>query len=139
MRRPVLSLVFLLVILLLPAIPAGAQSTTAAREQGEVVSNPVCFNVINLAPYTIVGTIATDYMTTADGTRARHRANFRLATKEKTNFCSSGPFYPGRKLDFNIHTLIPLFHCFTRIDGDIVVHGEELPDGAGTKTWADCR
>ena len=110
-----------------------------AQQQGEVLQSPVCFNVINRAPSTVIGTFSTDYYTTPDGTRARHRANFRLGQDEKTNFCTSGPFFPQRKLDLSIHSLIPLFHCMTGVDGDITIHGEELPSGDGTKTWADCR
>jgi hypothetical protein len=105
---------------------------------GETVSVPICFNIINQAPYTVMGTMITDIYDTPDGTKARHRANFSLKEREHTQFCTTGPFYPDRKLELSLHTLLPIFSCMTKIDGDIVIRGERKPQG-GTKTWAECR
>ncbi len=129
-------LIMLAATILLSAGPAHADMGAQALVDGEVTTEPICFNVVNMAPYTVVGEFATNYYTTPEGVQATHTANFRLNSHEKTNFCSAGPFFAGRQLDFTIRTLIPLFYCRTGIGGDIVIHGEQH-DG-GTKTWADC-
>lgn len=119
-----------------------------ARAQ-EIISQPICFNVINEAPYSVTGSFVTDYYTRPDGVRARHRSNFRLeeygATHEtegypvdRAEFCTFGPFYPNRKLEMVIRTLIPIFSCLTRVDqGDIIIQGKRKPEG-GTDTKAVC-
>jgi hypothetical protein len=104
---------------------------------GPVTANPSCFDVVNQAPYTVFGTVGTNDYTGMDGRTARHRENFRLQPKQQVNFCTTGPFFPGQKLEFVIRTLIPVFSCMTGIDKAIVIHGEKKPEG-GTKTWADC-
>lgn len=116
----------------------------------EIVKDPICFAVRNEAPYKIYGSFITELYTKEDGSRARHRSNFRLEEKgalddkgqpgDVAEFCSYGPFFEGRKLEMTLRTLLPIFTCRTKIDsGVIVIHGERLtgPDG-GTKTWADC-
>ncbi len=120
----------------------------SARAQ-EIVNEPICFILRNEAPYKVYGSFSTDYYTRADGVRARHRSNFRLeeagTTDEKegypldaAEFCSYGPFYPDRKLDLTLRTLVPIFSCKTRIDqGDIIIQGHRKPEG-GTETKALC-
>ena len=105
---------------------------------GETVPVPICFNIINQAPYTVIGSVATDTYDAPGGSKARHRANFRLKVREHTQFCTTGPFYPDRKMELTLRSLIPLFSCMTKIDGNIVIRGERKPQG-GTKTWAECR
>lgn len=130
-------------ILILP------QAAAAQNENLDIVSDPICFAVRNEAPYKIYGNFATDMFTNPDGIKAHHRSNFRLdeagAKDEKTGeptdraeFCSYGPFYPGRKLELTLRTLFPVFSCQTKIDqGEIVIHGHRKPEG-GAETWADC-
>src|SRR5689334_7697741 len=89
-----------------PALPAIAEGM-----DGEITAQPLCFNVLNKAPYSIVGTFSTNIYTTPEGIQAHHRANFRLGPEEQTNSCSSGPFYKGRKLDMVLKSLVPLFAC----------------------------
>ena len=115
----------------------------------DVVAEPICFVVVNEAPYKVYGNFGTDYYTAADGTKARHRSNFRLdeaGAKHETEgypldraeFCSYGPFYPDRKLDLVLRTLVPIFSCKTKIDqGPIVISGYRKPEG-GTVTTAKC-
>src|SRR5262245_41115502 len=114
----------------------------------DIVSEPLCFVVRNEAPYKIYGNFGTDYYTTPEGKKARHRSNFRLdepgAKDEQGNpadraeFCSYGPFYPDRKLELVLRTLVPIFSCMTRIDqGEIVIKGYKKPEG-GTNTYAEC-
>ena len=119
----------------LPAVPA--PPPMVAGSEGEIVATPICFNVINKAPYTVMGGFSTNVYKTKDGIETRHRANFRLEKEQQTNFCSEGPFYAGRKLDLVLKSLIPLFSCRTAITGDIIIYGREKEEG-GTDTWAAC-
>ena len=107
----------------------------------EITPQPICFNVINEAPYNVTGSIVTNYYTRPDGIRARHRSNFRLnaaGTKheegypiDRAEFCAAGPFYPDRKLEFVIRTLVPIFSCITKIDqGPIVIKGYRDEEGS---------
>ena len=105
---------------------------------GEVTENPLCFNVISKAPYPVFGSFNTDYYTTTNGQRARHRANFRLNENETSTLCSTGPFFTGQKLDLVIRTIIPVFQCRTGINGDIVIYGRPRAEGRGNETWAVC-
>ena len=115
----------------------------------DIVAEPICFAVRNEAPYTIYGNFVTDFYTDTDGTKARHRSDFRLDAagsideeagypSDRAEFCSYGPFYPGRKLEMILRTLVPIFSCQTRLDaGEIVIHGKKKPEG-GTETTATC-
>jgi hypothetical protein len=120
----------------LPPVPGQAQPLTGA--EGEVSATQQCFNVINHAPYTVHGSFVSDTYVNDGGVTARHRANFRLEEGEMTNFCSTGPFYEGGRLELVLRTLVPIFSCKTRIDGDIVINGRKKAEG-GTDTWAVCR
>jgi hypothetical protein len=116
----------------------------------EVTSEPICFFVRNQADYKVYGSFITDYYTRPDGVRARHRSNFRLEEagaidKEKghpldiAEFCSYGPFYPERKLELVLRTLVPVFSCQTRVDqGEIIITGERNADNSGNITKAVC-
>lgn len=114
----------------------------------DIVDEPICFIVRNEAPYKVYGSFITDYYVAEDGTRARHRSNFRLdepgsmaedgTPADRAEFCSFGPFLPDRKLELVIRTLVPIFDCKTRIDqGEIVIKGYRKPEG-GTNTYAEC-
>ena len=115
----------------------------------EVTQSPICFTVRNEAPYRVYGEISTDYYTAPDGSKARHTGTFRLekaGTKregkdyfiDRSEFCSSGPFYQGRQLEITLRTLIPTFSCKTNIElNEIVIKGHIKKDGT-TKTWATC-
>lgn len=115
----------------------------------DIVQEPICFAVKNEAPYNIYGSFVTDYYPHPSGTASRHRSNFRLDAKggvdedtgkpsDVAEFCSYGPFFPGRKLEMTLRTLVPIFSCQTRIDaGPIIIYGERKREG-GTNTWAEC-
>lgn len=126
-------------LFLLLSGPVAAQEALApsASVGGEVVTEPICFNVINKAPYTVYGTFVTNTYTADDGTQARHRSNFRLETNYKSEFCTYGPFYEGRKLELVLRTLIPVFSCKTALTRDIIIYGRRKPEG-GSDTWAVC-
>ncbi|MGH1377821.1 MAG: hypothetical protein ACRBB3_03280 [Alphaproteobacteria bacterium] len=133
---------------LYPILIALSIYSSPAHSQ-EITSQPICFTIRNEAPYKVYGEISTDYATAPDGTKARHTGTFRLeepGTRDKdkghpldvSEFCSSGPFYPGRQLELTIRTLLPIFSCKTNIEvGEIVIKGHRKKEG-GTKTWAVC-
>lgn len=120
----------------------------AQNEGLDIVSEPICFTVRNEAPYKVYGNFATDQYTRDDGVKTRHRSNFRLDEpgskdekgypSDRAEFCSYGPFMPGRKLELTLRTLFPIFSCRTKIDqGEIVIKGRHKPEG-GAETWAEC-
>lgn len=115
----------------------------------EVLQEPLCFMVRSEAAYKVYGSIVTDYYTNPTGTRARHRSNFRLEPVgtlhedgyplDRAEFCSYGPFYPDRKLDIVLRTLIPIFECRTRVDqGELVITGERNAEDTGNVTEVAC-
>jgi hypothetical protein len=131
-------------VLLLPPQIAAAQN-----EGLDIVQEPICFKVRNEAPYKIFGNFATERFTRPDGIASRHRSNFRLdeagakdpetgEPSDQAEFCSYGPFFEGRKLQFVLRTLFPVFECLTKIDqGEIVISGYRKPEG-GAVTTAKC-
>ncbi len=122
-------------LLCLSASPVWAQD--GKREMGEITEQPLCARIVNEAPYTVFGSVRTDYFPRPDGIMTRHESHFRLKPDTFNEFCASGPFYEGRTVDFVIRTLIPVFSCKTGLGGDIVIHGKIKP-GGGTESWADC-
>lgn len=138
-------LIFLAALLLLPA-PGTAQELSL---DGEILAEPLCFMVRNTADHMIFGTIGTNYYIAPDGTQARHRSNFRLEKAgaidregypaDAAEFCSYGPFFEDRKLEFTLRTLFPVFSCYTRIDqGEIVIKSKRKTDDSGNDVWAEC-
>ena len=119
---------------------------------GEIVPEPICFVVINSAPHSINGGFITDLYKKPNGSKSRHKSNFRLKAAGSTHpekgyptdraeFCSYGPFYPGRKLEFFISTLFPVFSCKTNIErGPIVIKSTPRKDSpmGGVDMSADC-
>ena len=105
--------------------------------QNAVTQKPVCFQIQNRSPYKTYGTIVTDTYTEKSGAKARHRANFSLESGHFGEFCSTGPFYPGQKLDIQLRSLFPLFECRTALTKPLVIQGRRDSEGR-YKTWIDC-
>lgn len=95
------------------------------------------------------GNFGTDFYTNPSGTQARHRSNFRLEAAgsvseegyptDRAEFCSFGPFFPGRTLELQIRTLFPVFSCNTRIDqGEIVLRADRKANNSGYDYSATC-
>lgn len=115
----------------------------------DITASPICFIVKNEAPYTVYGDVSTDYIENQKGQKVRHTGSFRLQKfgtthqeedhyLDRSEFCSQGPFYPGRQLELTIRTLVPIFSCKTNIEqGEIIIKGKMNDDGT-TKTWAVC-
>jgi len=118
----------------------------------EITAEPICFTIRNEADHRIYGSVSTAYVTNEDGLKIHYDGTFRLEAKgtvdpdtgyekDSTEFCSNGPFYPGRQLEITLRTLIPVFTCKTNVElGDIVIHSEKvIKDGVETrKMWATC-
>jgi len=122
---------------------------TVNAQSPDIVSDPICFQVRNSQDFTMLGTIGTNFYVTPDGTKARHRSNFRLGAagsvdrdgypNDRAEFCSYGPFFAGRKLELTIRTLFPVFSCQTRLDmGEIVIKAKRNDDDSGYDYWAEC-
>lgn len=110
---------------------------TMPYSDGMVSNQPYCFNLINQAPYSVTGSISTNYFVRSDGIKTRHRSNFRLDRGDMHEVCTTGPFYDGNKLELVLRTLVPVFTCKTAVTGDIVIEGRYLREG-GTETRANC-
>lgn len=134
-------IVWLFAVVPLPVMakddPFIVTSPTQPKALGAVTTSPRCFNVINKAPYSVYGSIHTNFFIREDGIKTRHRSNFRLKPDAYAQFCTSGPFYDGEKIELVLRTLVPLFSCKTAIYGDILIKGRRKPEG-GTETWAEC-
>src|SRR5688500_3789306 len=140
---------FLFIVLALAcfwALPAAAQ---VKSDESQLLLNPPmidppnadgsrCFTIWNKDPYTVTGSVNTNYYEAADGTRARANRNFRLTPGKKAQICSYGPFYPGERLELVLRTLVPIFSCYTVAQGEILIQGQFKPEG-GTKTWVECQ
>lgn len=118
----------------------------------EITAQPICFTVRNTADHKIYGEFRTDYVTDDDGQKIHHSGSFRLEAAgtthpekdyplDRSEFCSSGPFFPGRQLELVLRTMFPVFSCKTNIEsGEIVIHSKkQKKDGVEiTKMWATC-
>lgn len=105
--------------------------------EGEVATSPSCFRIVNQAPYTVMGSLYTNFYVNKDRQKARHTSNFRLEKGQSLPFCTYGPFYEGKKLELVLRTVLPIFNCRTMVDADIYLKGQVNEDGT-TKTWATC-
>ena len=119
----------------IPAVPSQPQAPAAPV----MPDGARCFTVNNTAPYTVYGTIITNFYVASDGTASRKRSNFRLESHESTDFCSFGPFYGENedRLKLTLRTLIPIFSCEFTAEGELNIFGVKKPEG-GTRTWANC-
>ena len=139
----------LLAFLVLITGSAHAQTPEAYNANLDVTEEPVCFMLINEAPYSTMGRVTTARYMRADGVITRHRSNFSLDAAgtvnpesgfptDRAEFCSYGPFMAYRSLEIDLRTLFPIFACQSRVDqGDLVIKGYRKPEG-GAKTWIEC-
>ena len=122
-------MIFLLVMFYVPH--ASAQETF-----GEVSSEPYCFQIVNTAPYMVIGTIMTEKFTRPDGIVARHRSTFRLKQSDVSEVCTQGPFFEGQTLGLVLRSLVPLFECRVNVTGNVIIKGKLREDGT-TYSWVD--
>lgn len=116
---------------------ASPSAIAQSGRKGEITDKPICFNIENQSPHTSFGSITTDVFTMPNGQKTRHRANFRIESKHFAEFCSSGPFFEGRKLNVQLRSLVPIFECRTALTRPLVIRGERDKDGR-YKNWIDC-
>ena len=83
-----------------------------------------------------MGVIRTDVFK-FKGELDRHEGLFDLQDGEHVVICSTGPFYPGYKVELTLKTIMPLFTCKTRLSGEIVIRKKEQDDI--TLLYADCK
>jgi len=118
--------------------PAIAQDMVTPRAFGEVSAEPECFNIVNKAPYTVFGSVNSNFFIRGDGVKTRHKSNFRLESESYVRFCTSGPFYDGHRMELVLRTIVPIFECKTTVLEDIIIDGYRKEEG-GTETKASCR
>lgn len=122
----------------------------AQNENLDIIPQPICFSVRNTADFQVMGTVSSGFYVRPDGIRTRHRSDFRLKAAgdfdkktgkptDRADFCTSGPFLPGRKVELKLKTLFPVFTCHTRVDqGEILVKGVRRADNNGVEMSAAC-
>jgi hypothetical protein len=103
---------------------------------GDVTPFKECATIRNAANQQITGVIKTDSFK-FKGQIRRHEKNFVLQDGETVEVCSTGPFYPGYKVELTLRTIMPLFNCKTRLSGDIVLRRKEIDNY--TALYADCK
>jgi len=95
-----------------------------------------CATLRNAANQQVMGVIKTDAFK-YKGQIVRHESTFDLQDGETVEICSTGPFFPGYKVELTIKTIMPLFTCQTRLSGEIVLRRTEQ-DGFNV-LYADCK
>ncbi|MCF6300527.1 MAG: hypothetical protein L3J52_05355, partial [Proteobacteria bacterium] len=55
---------------------------------------------------------------------------FRLAPEKFVEFCTTGPFYAGGKVELVLRSFVPIFSCLTRFDKEIIIIGSKRVDGS---------
>lgn len=123
------ALPFLCVPLMLSIFPLTAWA-------GDVTPFKECATLRNAANQQVMGVIKTESFIYR-GQEVRHEKNFDLQDGESVEVCSTGPFFPGYKVELTIRTIMPLFTCNTRLSGEIVLRSKEQ-DGM-TLLYADCK
>jgi hypothetical protein len=95
-----------------------------------------CATIINSANQQVTGVIKTDSFK-FQGQIRRHEKNFILQDGETVEVCSTGPFFPGYKVELTIRTIMPLFTCKTRLSGNIFIRRKEIDNF--TSLYAECK
>ena len=109
---------------------------SSVSSAGEVSPFKECATLRNAAGQEVMGVIRTEQFI-YKGKLDRHEGNFNLKDDETVEICSTGPFFPGYKVELTIRTIMPLFTCKTRLSGEIVIRRKEQ-DGFNL-LYADCK
>ena len=109
----------------------------AQNEDVLLSDKPLCSTIENPNEYTVYGTIASEYYTLPSGEKTRHWENFKLGPSSQVEFCSTGPFFEGYRVQLMLRTLIPVFDCKTQLGKPIRIIMEKNEDG-DTVTYATC-
>jgi len=119
----------LLLLLLIPFLPSPALAA-------DVTPFKECATLRNAAEQEVMGVIRTASFI-YKGHVDRHEGLFDLQDGETVEICSTGPFYPGYKIELTIKTIMPLFTCKTRLSGEIVLRRKR--EGDFNILYADCK
>lgn len=109
----------------------------AQNEDVLLSDSPLCSTIENDNEYSVYGTIASKYYTLPNGEQTRHYENFKLGPSTQLEFCSTGPFYEGYRVQLSLRTLIPVFECHTQLGKPIKIIMEKNDEG-DTVTYATC-
>ncbi len=107
-----------------------------AANAGDVTPFKECATLRNAANQEVLGVIKTDQFK-YKGQMVRHEGVFDLQDGETAEICSTGPFFPGYKVELTIRTIMPLFSCKTRLSGEIVLRSRD--EGDTRVLYADCK
>ncbi len=114
-------------------MPAAAQ---------EILEQPICFTIINKAPYGVLGDVKTaqDHTDAGRGEAVTYTATFKLKEGETNDVCTTGPLLEGNRVRITLRTLVPIFECKTMIyqGAQIVIRGRYNKAEYKTETWAEC-
>lgn len=97
-----------------------------------------CATIINAADQQVMGVIKTEAFI-FQGKVRRHEKNFNLQDGETVSVCSTGPFFPGYKVELTIRTIMPLFTCHTRLSGNIYLRSKWDDENGVRILYADCK
>lgn len=119
--------------------------TLAAAQ--EYLDDPICFTLVNQAPYMVIGDVSTDedtykgdIATYGGEQKIHHTATFRMKQDETFDICTTGPLYEGNKVRLVLRTFVPVFECMTSIyPGALInIRGNYIEEEFRTETWAEC-
>jgi len=129
--------ILLFIIAAFLSSPVLAQIPAPSMPDGEILPKPICSALVNRSDVSILGSIVTQKQTIADGTKVAHRDNFKILAGQRKEFCVSGPFFEGRRVEIVLRTVVPLFSCKTKLDKEIFLDSEAVAEGT-RKLSATC-
>lgn len=97
-----------------------------------------CGTLVNSAGQVVMGVIKTESFMFQKQI-IRHEKNFNLQDGETVEVCSTGPFFPGYKVELTIRTIMPLFTCHTRLSGNIYLRKKWDDENGVNVLYADCK
>lgn len=123
--------VSLLLVLLMSLLPATAKAA-------DVTPFKECGTLVNSAGQIVMGVVKTESFMFQKQI-LRHEKNFSLEDGETVEVCSTGPFFPGYKVELTIRTIMPLFTCQTRLSGNIYLRKKWDDENGVYILYADCK
>ena len=118
------------------ALAIAACGSYSVANAADVTPFRECATIRNSAHQQVMGVIRTESFI-FKGQVTRHEKNFNLQDGETVEVCSTGPFFPGYKVELTIRTIMPLFTCQTRLSGDIFIRSKEQDNA--TLLYAECK
>ena len=118
----------LALVLIALALPLGNSPGAAQQRLGP--GNPSCYEIRNLAPYTILTHVILP---------SRVRSVARIKSNETQRHCLQGELFPEGRVNFRVVSGLgpPLFSCMTQIDKTLVISARQDASG-GWEYDANC-